>query len=128
ATRAVSETNDPDAYYDSQIAPNSLPGVAPQTQNADRATAAQQETALGEGVTPLLTMADGTVRICRSITTHCLNGSTPDYRVLDTSGCSVPDFVLKDLELLWETDFLPSNPRVQDDPAPEVPTPPSGVA
>lgn len=126
--RAVTEQVDPCASYDALSVADSLPGVAPQTQNADRATGAQQETALGEGVTPLVTMPDGTVRVARSITTHCLNGSTPDYRVLDTSGTTVPDFVLKDLQLIWETDFLPNNPRVSDNPAEELPTPPAGVA
>lgn len=128
STRAAAETNDPCAYYDSAVAPDSLPGVAPQTQGADRANATMQETALGEGVTPLLTFPDGSVRICRSIVAHCRNGANADYRVLDTSGTTVPDFVLKSIELLWETDFLPNNPRVQDNPAAETKTPTSGIA
>lgn len=128
ATRSVAETQDPDAYYDALVFPGALPGVAPQTQGADRATSTQQETALAEGVTPLLTFPDGTVRICRSIVTHCLNGANADFRVLDTSGTTVPDYVLKGINLLWLTDFLPQNPRVSDNPPPEVKSPPAGVA
>lgn len=128
ATRTAAETLDPDAYYDAAVAPNTMPGVAPQTQGADRANAITQETALAEGVTPLLTFPDGTVRICRSIQTHCLNGANPDFRVLDTSGTTVPDYVLKAIELIWTTDFLPNNPRVQDNPAAETKTPTAGIA
>jgi phage tail sheath gpL-like len=128
ATRTLAETNDPDAYYDSIVTDTTLPGVAPQTQNADRPNNSTLETALGEGVTPVVTLPNGHAAISRSITTHCKNGSNADYRVLDTSYTTVPDFVLFDVELLWTTDFLPNNPRVQDNPASEVPTPQAGIA
>jgi len=128
ATRAVAETIDPDSYYDSIVYSNTLPGVAPQSQGADRASASQVETALASGVTPLLTMADGTVRISRSITTHCMNGTNTDFRVLDTSGTTVTDYVLQAASLLWSGSFLPGNPRVQDNPASQLPAPKQGVA
>lgn len=127
ATRAVAETNDPDSYYDSIVTQTTLPGVALQSQAQDRANNSTIETALGEGVTPIVNYS-GAACVSRSITTHCKNGSNADYRVLDTSYTTVPDFILFDLALLWSTDFLPNNPRVQDDPASELPTPPAGVA
>lgn len=128
ATRCGSEQIDPNAYYDSKIAPNALPGVAPQTQNVDRHTATTEETALGEGVTPLLTFPDGSVRISRAITTYCKNGSNPDYRVLDTNQTTVPDFVLQDLGSIWTTSFLPNNPNVEDNAPTEIKSARSGVA
>lgn len=128
ATRTLAETADPDAYYDSIVTTTTLPGVAPQTQNADKPNTSTIETALGEGVTPIVTLPGGVCGVSRSITTHCKNSGVADYRVLDTSYTTVPDFVLFDMALLWQTDFLPNNPRVQDNPAPEVPTPQAGIA
>lgn len=124
AARVLTEQRDPDSSYDGFV----LHGCAPQTQAADIYTPAQMETALGEGVTPLFTNSSGELTVVRAITTHCRLGSNPDYRVLDTSETTVGDHILTQAELLWLTDFLPNNPRVRDNPAPEEPDPPDGVA
>jgi phage tail sheath gpL-like len=94
------------------------------------ATSGTQETALGEGVTPLLTNSDGTVSVVRAVTTHSLNGSNPDYRTLDTAQSVVPDYVRDVLNLEWTTSFVRANPKVADNPntaAGEKPRP-AGVA
>jgi hypothetical protein len=98
-----------------------------QTAASDNPSRATMETALGEGVTELYTAADGTVRVSRAITTHCLNGTTPDYRALDTATASVPDFVSLATRLLWETEFRVANPLVSDNPPPELRAVLSGV-
>lgn len=124
ALRTQSEQTDPDAGYDGAV----LAGIAPQSQSGDFASAATQETALGEGVTPLVTNTDGTVSVVRAITTRSLNGSNPDYRTLDTSQCTVPDYVLDLLDLEWTTSFAVSNTKVADDPATGEKPRPAGVA
>ena len=84
--------------------------------------------ALNNGVTPITTNASGQAVMVRSITTHSLNGTLPDYSCLDTSEAVVPDFVLVSLLLYWLNVFKPSNPRVAPDlPADSVPYP-AGVA
>lgn len=123
AIRAAKEQTDPDAAYDDEV----LPGIAPQAERADWPGRPLMESLLGEGVTPLYTAEDGTVRVARAITTRCLNGSVPDYRVLDTSEAVVPDHVRRTLELVWTTEFKPANPRVADDPPPEQKEPLAGV-
>lgn len=123
ATRIQGEQSDPDAAFDDAI----LAGIAPQSQQADWPTHSVLVTALNNGVTPLYsTLSDA--RVCRSITTHSLNGSTPDYRTLDTNEAIVPDYVLLDSILTWTTSFKPANPRVRDNPAPEEQPVPPGVA
>jgi hypothetical protein len=69
-----------------------------------------------------------TAQLCISITSHSLNGSTPDYRTFNTSDAYVPDFVRKDIGLYWSTVFKPGNPRVADDPAGDSKPLLSGVA
>lgn len=123
AIRAAKEQTDPDAAYDDDV----LPGIAPQAERADWPGRPLMESLLGEGVTPLYTAPDGTVRVARSITTRCLNGSVPDYRVLDTSEAVVPDFVRRTLEIKWTTEWKIANPRVDDDPPPEAKESPAGV-
>ncbi len=123
ALRCQLSQNDPDANFDGLV----LPGIVPQRARADWAQRATQETALSAGVTPLMTVGNG-VQIVRGIGTHSLYGATPDYRTLDWGDDYVPDFIRKDLVLFWGTEFLPSNPRVADDPAPEQRARPAGVA
>lgn len=121
--RCSAEQEDPDASYDDVV----VPGVAPQSQSADRPSNSVIETALGEGVTEMYTSNDGTARISRSIVSRCRSGSTPDYRVLDTGDAIVPDFVRKALKLLWFTDIKPNNPRADDNPPEELKSALSGV-
>lgn len=124
--RTATEQSAPNAAYDGVA----LAGIAPMRNAADWPTRATQQTALNEGVTPLTTIAGDstTVRVVRSITTKCLNGSDPDYRTLDTADAYVPDYVRNVLRLAWTTDYLPSNPYVGPNPSAVEPDPPAGVA
>lgn len=124
AIRVATEQGDPDAAFDDVI----LPGVAPQSQKLDWASHATLVTALNNSVTPVYTSPDGYAKICRSIQTRSLLGSTPDYRVLDTSDAYVPDFVRKSVSVAWVTGYKISNPRVADDPPAGQRDPASGVA
>ena len=105
-----------------------LQGVAPQTQAADKSTNGVVETALGEGVTELVTNPDGTVAVTRLITTRCLNGATPDYRTFDACDSFVPDYCRAVAKLGWISEFQPDAPRVAPDVPVELKQPPSGVA
>lgn len=125
ALRTATEMSDPAAAYDDAL----LVGVAPQSQPADRPTNAVLQSAVNNGVSPVYTSSNGAeARLCISITTHSLNGSTPDYRTFNTSDAYVPDFVRKDIGLYWTTVFKPGNPRVADDPAGDAKPLISGVA
>ena len=126
ALRTQNEASDPasSAVYDGMV----LPAVAPQSQRADWPVHSTLVSALNNGVTPITTNASGQAVMVRSITTHSLNGTLPDYSCLDTSEAVVPDFVLVSLLLYWLNVFKPSNPRVAPDlPADSVPYP-AGVA
>ena len=124
AVRAQAEQNDPDASYDDVV----LPGIVGSTATVDRPSGTTIETALGEGVTELFTDAQGQVRVSRSIVSRSKNGTSPDYRVLDTSDATVPDYCRQAAKLLWETSFKPNNPRVTNTIPAEMKQPPAGVA
>jgi phage tail sheath gpL-like len=107
-------------------------GVSPQSQPLDSPSHASQIVALNNGVTPIQTI-NGVAVIVRAITTHSLNGSTPDYSCLDTNQITVPDQVRQDVRLYWTTYYKPQNPVVQDNPPTSAlgqlgAFPPSGVA
>lgn len=123
SARTVNEQVDPDHAYDSFV----IPGIVPNLQPADSPSHSTLVSALNTGVTPV-TSTKSQALISRSIVTRSLNGSSPDYRTLDTSDAVVPDYVLTDLLLRWSTQYAPANPRVRDNPAPEEPNPPDGVA
>lgn len=124
ALRCATEQGDPDASYDDAVIP-----IAPQSQKADWPTNAVLQSAVNNGITAIYTSRTGSqALLCRSVTTHTLNGSNPDYRTLDTSSAYVPDFVRKDIGLYWSTLFKPGNPRVADDPPDSVRELPSGIA
>lgn len=121
AVRAVTERADPDAAYDDAV----IPGIVAHSQPADIPQRATQLSALQNSVTPV-SSKDGKAVIVRSITTKSLNGATPDYRTLDTYHASVADFMRLSAALLWEQ-YKIENPRIQDEPAPGEPEPPSGT-
>jgi phage tail sheath gpL-like len=126
AQRALSEQQDPDAAYN--YFP--MPTIAPQFNPLDWPTNAVLVSALNNSVTPLSTQrGDGFMRIVRSITSHSLSGSNPDYSTFDTGQASVPDFILTDWRLYYLSNLQPNNPRVQDNPniAAGEKNPPSGV-
>lgn len=125
ALRCASEQSDPAAAYDDAF----LLGVAPQSQPLDRPSNTVLQSATNNGVTPVYTSPTGSqALVCISITSHSLNGATPDYRTFNTSDAVVPDFVRKDIGLYWSTVFKPNNPRVNDDPAGDAKPAFSGVA
>ncbi len=124
ALATLTEQSDPAASYDGVV----LETVVPQSQSADWPTHSTLVSALNTGVTPLFTYGDGLARICRSITSHCLSASNPDYSTLDTAEARCPDYVLKDLKVYWVTTFQPANPRVQQNPSASDRRPPDGVA
>lgn len=104
-----------------------LLGIAPQRAKADNAQRSTQETALSNGVTPLVTVGNN-AQFVRCIGTHSLTGSTPDYRTLDWADDYVPDFIRKDFTVYWNFEYGPANPRVADDPTPEQRERAAGVA
>lgn len=124
ALRQVSEQADPGCAYDGAV----LAGVLPQTVRSDRPSRTTQVSALNSGLTPITSTDDGRAIVVRAITSRCLNGTTPDYRTLDTSDAAVPQYVRKDIGLFWTTSFKLANPRVADDVPLSAPPRPSGVA
>ena len=124
AQRVATEQTQPNSSYDGVA----LTGIAAQTQRLDWPQRVTQQAALDEGVTPLTTTEDGNVVVVRAITTYSLNGSNPDYNVLDVADSVVPDYVRDYDKLVWTTQFLPANPYVRSDPAPSEPEVPQGVA
>lgn len=124
AYRCSSEQQDPAASYDDIVLP-----IAPQSQPSDRPSNPVLQSAVNNGITPIYTSVSGSqALLCISITSHSLNGSTPDYRTFNTSDAYVPDFVRKDIGLYWTTVFKPSNPRVNDDPPGDAKPLASGIA
>ena len=128
AMRTSHEAVDPGASYDGAILTGSASfPIKGQFAPADNPTQATQQSALNNGVTPIKSVG-GLPAIVRSITSHSLNGSSPDYRTLDTSDAYIPDYVRIGLGLIWTTEFVVANPRVEDDPPAGVKPPVAGVA
>jgi phage tail sheath gpL-like len=123
ALRAGAESTDPDAPYNWKV----MAYAAPLTQKTDWQSHAQLVTALNSGVTPLTSTDFGSLKLVRSITSHCLLSGNADYSTLDTGQASVPQFVFKDLRLYWTSVVAPQNPRVAPDPAASQRNPPQGV-
>lgn len=123
AIRSVTEQTSPVPDYDGLL----LSMLAPQAEETDCLTDAEQDTALNNGVTPGITV-NGEVRCVRSITTYCLNGSAQDERCLDIGDAVMTDYACLDLKSMYETEFRPANPLVGPDPAEGEDLPPSGVA
>lgn len=124
AKRSMAEGTQPNSGYDGEV----LIGVLPQRLKSDWALRSEQQSALDDGVTPLLSNAQGEVTVVRSITTRSTDGASSDYRTLDTSEAVVPDAIRDGLRLLWTSEFKPNNPYVTADVALGQPEPPSGVA
>jgi phage tail sheath gpL-like len=122
ALRTATEAADPGAAYDDAV----LLGIVPSRFPAQSPQRSTKLAALQTGLTPVYT-SNGQALITRSITTRCLNGTAPDYRVLDTGWASVTDFIRVDFgSSLWPA-WKTANPVLRDDPAPEQGEPPSGV-
>lgn len=124
ALRCVTEGQDPNSAYDDYP----LRMAKPQRFPADWVTSlAEKQAALDVGVTPLETRADGKVYIVRAITTRCLNGTTPDYRTLDTSEGYGPDYARKRIGNVWTTEYKVANPHVRPNPIQGEADVPEGV-
>lgn len=123
ALRVQSEQSNPNADYDDAV----LLGVRPQSQVADWPSQATLSVALDAGVTPLKSTEDGTVTICRMITTLCKSGSDPYYGTLDTYQETVPTYVRRRIATRWQL-HRAANKYLRDEPAQGEPTPPRGVS
>jgi len=114
ALRTATEPGDPGSEYDDEV----LVGLAPHRYTSQIPQRSTKLAALQTGLTPIYT-SNGQALITRSITTRCLNGTAPDYRVLDTGWASVTDFIRVDIgSSLWP-EWKNQNPVLADDPAPE---------
>jgi phage tail sheath gpL-like len=111
AIRSVTEQSDPSPRYMF----TELTGVKPHSQSADVPINSVIDGALNNGVSPITTK-DGVACVARGITTYCLNGAAPDDRALDINTQSMPDYALKALALIWNTDVAVNYVRVMDNP------------
>ncbi|HWA29119.1 MAG TPA: hypothetical protein VG734_25945 [Lacunisphaera sp.] len=123
AVRSTTVGANPNARYNGV----QLPTIAPQFDVVDRASIQVADALLNSGVLPLMTTFDGRVVIGRAIQSHCLNGSSPDFRTLDWGHADVPDRVSKELGADWE-DFAEKNAYLSDEPANDAEAPPAGTA
>jgi phage tail sheath gpL-like len=88
----------PNTNYDEM----KLPGVAPQSFPSDVPSHSTKKTMLNSGVTPLKT--DGSdVRIVGGIQSHCLNGTSPDYRTFTWGDAHTPDRTRKEIAACWQS-------------------------
>jgi len=88
------------------------------------ATHAELKAALNNGLSPVTTV-NGECQIVRAIVTHCLNGTSADYRCYDVPDAKVPDRIRQEEIAAW-AEFAAANPAVQDNPA-DGETVPQGV-
>jgi len=102
-TRHDGEWNDVTAQLWSDVPAHAL----------DKWSHAELKALLNAGVSPINDF-NGDTRIVRSICTHCLNGTSPDYRCLDTADVSVPQYV-RDAVKAVVTLSHESNPGVGPD-------------
>ena len=124
AVRAATEQPNPNSAFDGY----QFATVVSQRFQSDYASVVTQQSCLDNGVTPFVSTSNGKAQVVRSITTHSLNGSVPDYRTLDTYDAWVPDWFRDDTAIFWATSFRVDNPYVQPDPGDGEPAPPPGSA
>lgn len=114
ALRAAAESTNPWTRYDgiyNDTAAQLWTTVA--AHSADRWSHAELKSLLNAGVSPVNDF-NGDTRIVRSICSHSLNGTDPDYRCLDTADVTVPQYVRARCTTLATT-YLEENPGVGDD-------------
>jgi phage tail sheath gpL-like len=111
AIRASREGTNPWQNYIGQ----QLRSAQPKRYGPAIATHSELKAALNNGLSPVTTKG-GECEIVRAIVTHCLSGSSPDYRCYDVPDAVVPDRVRKEVDALWAA-WSANNPAVQDDPA-----------
>lgn len=114
ALRCQLEQAMPNQTYDNvQIAV-----AKPQTDTATQPNRATLVAALGYGLTPLKTVGNA-VLIVRAVTTRTRTVTgLVDTGTIDVADSAVADDTRDTLSLYWQTSFYPSNPFVQDNPAP----------
>ena len=101
--------------------------IAPQRgQFQDSWLPSEENTLLNNGVTPISTYG-GKATCVRGITTYCLLGGVQDTRCLDIGDAAFPDYVVYDLQAVWQS-FRAANKLVQDNNPPQQNEPPRGVA
>lgn len=121
AVRSVTVGANPNARYNGV----QLPSIPPQSQQGDVANLTTNDTLLNSGVLPLTMTADGRVLIVRAIQSHCLTGSSPDFRTLDWGQVDVPDRISDEAGDAWEA-HSEQNPYVSANPSPGADVPASG--
>lgn len=92
-----------------------MPSCAPHSQRADIPGRSTLNALLNAGVTPLTTV-NGVVQVVDAIQTHCLNGSSPDFRTYHVGDVFVPIRVSKEVALQWAV-FSAANPYAGPDPS-----------
>lgn len=116
ALRSVTEAQDktvlgnPNARYKGTV----LPGILGFFSPADKPTRAELKVMLNSGLSPI-DDKNGDAVVVRAITTRCLNGSTPDYRVLDVGQAVTPQRIREHFDLKWETLHSVANEYVGPD-------------
>ncbi len=90
----VGEASDPGANLDGLV----LATVPPQWFVAEQPTPTEIESALNNGLTPLVPSSAGRTAVVRSITSRSLANGQPNYSVLDTSTPTILDWVADDLQ------------------------------
>lgn len=126
ARRAYLEGIDPAAPMSMQHG-TSVEGLRVQTAIADQPTPTEVNSALNNGLTPIVADQSGIVYVARSITSRSQDTTgVPNYAVLDTAKVTVPDFFADTLQVNWPS-FVAANPKLGPDPVGEdLPDP--GVA
>jgi phage tail sheath gpL-like len=114
------EATDPAANLDGLR----LKSILPQSSVADQPTATEIESALNNGLTPLMPASGNRVAVVRSVTTRSIGAaSQPNYSVLDTSVVTIADFITDDMQAdaatTWQGFKLA--PDNADGSSPEVP-------
>jgi phage tail sheath gpL-like len=105
---------------------NVLDVLGPADPVGEKPTAAEVEDLLSNGVTPLnIQPLTGEIYVVRPITTHSLNGSTPDYRAFDMSDTDGMYSVVEDLQATLPQEF--ANCSITEDLPPGVNRLPPGV-
>jgi phage tail sheath gpL-like len=96
------EASDPAANLDGCR----LASVQMQRYVADQPTSTELQSALSNGLTPLINSgSNGMAAIARSITSRSLSGGVNNYSVLDTTNVSVPDALADDLQAFLATEL-----------------------
>ena len=89
-------------------------------------TAAQLNTAIKNGLTPIGVNANGSTYIVKRCTTKCLNGANPDFRSRDAHKVTVTDFFADDWYAKLNAQF--SGKDLTDDPSQGQHVPGASVA